>query len=130
MIRDPEEAYMLIAHRAIYGARAPTNYSPENPSGEVYASAVKELALQGRIRVEVYAKNWRVMELLDGPNAGARTAPLMLKNGKRFQGQPYRITDARMKTNEVVSNKPKVASTRAAARATITLPKLKCLEEK
>jgi len=31
------------------------------------------LAREGRIRIEVYAKNWRVAEILKGPNAGKRT---------------------------------------------------------
>ena len=66
---NPMDAYSKIVAAAIAGDRAPQN--TEIAGG---AMIVGELVNMGKIKVELYGQNWRVFELLDGPNKGARTA--------------------------------------------------------
>jgi hypothetical protein len=68
--RAMETAFAKIEAAAAAGARCPT----QDQIG-VHTGAVGELCRAGRIRVEVYAHNWRVAEILDGPHKGKRTAP-------------------------------------------------------
>ena len=58
-------------------------------SAFLHHDALSILAAQGRIRVEVWCHNWRVVEILTGPHTGARTqaAPL----GR----EPYRVLGPR-----------------------------------
>lgn len=64
----------LIVKRAFVGERAPIN--TEIRGGQAVLQA---LANQGRIKVEVYAHNWRVIEILKGPSVGARTKESPIK---------------------------------------------------
>ena len=43
------------------------------------------LLKEGRIRIEIYGRNWRVAEILKGPNAGKRT-----KGPPNSRAWPYR----------------------------------------
>lgn len=73
-IKTIEKGFNLIERAAIKGERAPTNVSMDNPNGQLHSGVTSQLLKQGKIRVEVYAHNWRVIEILTGPNAGKRTA--------------------------------------------------------
>lgn len=83
---NPMDAYALIHAAAIAGDRAPKN--PELNGG---SSTVRKLIDLGKIRVEIYAHNWRVFELIDGPDSGARTA----EDPKG--GGPHRVTEMSVK---------------------------------
>jgi len=62
--KDPQIQAMVLAELrrcADAGERAPHNYQFDGGS-----ALVGELVDQGLIKVEVYAKNWRVIEFPDG----------------------------------------------------------------
>jgi len=54
---------------------------PENESGHVNSTRCGKLARDGLIKVEVFARNYRVVTILVGKDAGLKTAP-----------PPYRVT--------------------------------------
>jgi hypothetical protein len=85
--RALDTAFAQIERAAIAGARCPTNHSKENPAGTLLGGATAALLKEGKIRVEVYAHNWRVIEILDGPNAGKRTQPPPYK----YATKPYLV---------------------------------------
>lgn len=80
--------FAAIERAAIHGARCPTTKTRENPAGGLPSGVTSELLKQGKIKVEVYAHNWRVIEILVGPHAGKRT--LAAPHGRR----PYLILPA------------------------------------
>lgn len=84
--RQNEEGFALIERAAVLGARAPTNWSMDNPTGVLPSGVTSALVKEGRVRIEVYAKNWRVIEILKGPNAGKRTMECPYNGAK-----PYKI---------------------------------------
>lgn len=79
-----DEAFALVERAAVAGVRCPQ--ADDFPEG--LSSAFYKLPDDGRIKIETYAHNWRVVEILTGPNAGKRTAPCPY----RHKG-PWRITD-------------------------------------
>lgn len=79
-----EDGFQQIEHAALNGLRCPINKT--HGYGTLRMGVTSELVKQGRIRVEVYAHNWRVIEITSGPNAGKRTAPPPYKDWK-----PYKI---------------------------------------
>ena len=66
-----EKVFALVAKAAARGLRCPQN----DELGTVGARALQKLAHTGWIKIEVYALNWRVVEILSGPHEGQRTAP-------------------------------------------------------
>jgi len=83
---DIEAGFAAIEQAALRGERAPTNQTGENPAGTLRSGITTELLKQGRIKVEIYALNWRVIEILTGPHAGERT-----KGPPNPSWQPYKI---------------------------------------
>jgi hypothetical protein len=77
--------YVLIETAAIKGERCPK----QRPFGPLSYGSTIALARSGRIRIELYAHNWRVITLLDGPHRGCSTAPA--PNGWRR----YKMIDVR-----------------------------------
>ena len=72
------EAFDLVVARAVAGARCPEN-------DEVGSNIMPQLARDGKIKIKVYALNWRVVTIMEGPHAGKTTMPAPA-------GQvPYRI---------------------------------------
>lgn len=65
-----EKCFEAIVHAVISGQRC-----PENDTLHVNTERCRHLALAGRIKVEVFARNYRVVTILDGPHAGKKTAP-------------------------------------------------------
>jgi hypothetical protein len=63
-------AFAEIEAAVIKGERCPMN-----GAGNVNSASLGVLARAGRIRIEVSAKNWRVVSILKGPHAGKSTAP-------------------------------------------------------
>ncbi len=74
------EAFALIEECARTGQRAPFNDQVKGGS-----NTFRALADKGLIRIEVYALNWRVVEIRKGALAGQRT--MEPPSG----GRPYRI---------------------------------------
>jgi hypothetical protein len=58
---------------AVAGERCPQDLNMD-PAG-LRSEWVVELAHLGRIRILIYALNWRVVQIMEGPHAGKRTAP-------------------------------------------------------
>jgi hypothetical protein len=75
-----------IVNAALMGERCPINAAES--AGGLPRGATTELARAGLIRVEVYPHNWRVIEILQGPHAGKRTAP-----PPNRKWRPYLIVD-------------------------------------
>ena len=82
--KDPyilETVFLQLAERATINARCPDNF--HLPGGNL---TLRALAAEGRIRVEIFPRNWRVVEILTGQHKGKRTAASPLRNAK-----PYKI---------------------------------------
>lgn len=65
---EQRRAFNVLVEAARVKVRCPTNDYFSH-------GAVAALAHAGWIRIYVYARNWRVVEIITGPHAGARTAP-------------------------------------------------------
>jgi hypothetical protein len=68
--REHERVFAVIEHAAVAGLRCPGADEIKAPHG-----VVPILARSGRIRIEVYAGNWRVITITSGEHAGKQTAP-------------------------------------------------------
>ena len=84
MSRSRDRTFHLLAEAARTGARCPKK--GEIPWGKDH---VAMLARLGHIRIEIYARNWRVVEIMTGPHAGKRTAPAPFPEDG--SGKPYRV---------------------------------------
>jgi hypothetical protein len=75
--------FALIEAAASKGDRCPQ----AKPFGPLDAAAPAALARAGRIRIEVFMHNFRVVTMMDGPHKGKQTqaAP------KQGSGKPYKI---------------------------------------
>lgn len=84
-----DKAFALLCECAAQGQRCPVSRGPDaHPFLQpLHTSA---LAAQGKIRIEIYAHNWRVVTILVGLHKGKRTAPSPHKNARR----PYQVIDA------------------------------------
>jgi hypothetical protein len=68
--KDPaviEEVFGRIVQAAVRNERCPLN------NEGVYSDVAKQLALSGRIMIEVFGKNYRVITILEGEHAGRHT---------------------------------------------------------
>lgn len=74
--------YALIEAAAIKGERCPQS----KPHGPLDGAAPAALARAGRIRLEVFVHNWRVVTIMEGEHKGKTTAPCP-QEGR----VPYRI---------------------------------------
>lgn len=75
-----DKAFAMIEAAAIKGERCPQNDVFPGKKG-----AVPELARQGRIKIEVFAHNWRVVTIMEGPNKGKRTKAAPMGS------EPYKV---------------------------------------
>lgn len=78
-----QETLQRIIEAGLAGLRCPTR-------DEVSHTFVTDLVRTGDIRVEIYAGNWRVIEILTGEHKGLRTAE---RPGKRVPA--WKVMDAR-----------------------------------
>lgn len=75
-----ERGYVEIERAAVAGERCPRNQGWGCEAGKyvlvggLQPGVTTVLARQGRIRIEIYPHNFRVVEILSGPHAGKRTA--------------------------------------------------------
>lgn len=79
-----DQIFATLEHAAVMGERCPENGTAGFDSDDLY-----ELAQAGRIRVEVFGLNWRVVTLLTGRYAGRSTQACPHKSKR-----PWRVTDA------------------------------------
>jgi len=75
-----EATYRALEDAAIAGVRC-----PENDGLEGGSKAVGELARAGRITVEIYGHNYRVVVIANGVQVGKRTA------AHPYGGKPWKI---------------------------------------
>ena len=122
-----ETTFAAIVKAALAGNRCPMNGREGFPGLEV--NAVRALAHAGRIRIEVYPHNWRVVEILDGPHTGKRTAP-----PPDPMWRPYLIIDKDGSRKLSAPSARRMTRTEHGAlgghRVTkITLPRIRALEK-
>lgn len=65
------DSFAAVEIAAITEQRCPQN----EPFGPLKSGVLTRLARAGRIKVEIYALNWRVVTILSGPHTGTRTKP-------------------------------------------------------
>lgn len=75
-----DRTFELLQAAALRGERCPQSY----PFGPLRSNITSALAKAGRIRIEIFKYNWRVVTLMEGPHKGKQTAP------SPEGGQPYR----------------------------------------
>jgi hypothetical protein len=66
--RQLDVGFEILLNAALAGTRCPTN-----DTRGLSSSVVTALAREGKIRVEVFAHNWRVVTITEGLHAGACT---------------------------------------------------------
>ena len=80
-----DRLFKVLEKAAIAKERCPT-YDQLDEIHNIPTNAQPyKLARQGRIRIEIYGKNWRVITILEGPNKGKRTKESPLG------GAPYKV---------------------------------------
>lgn len=79
-----KDAFARIERAALASERCPTVFDG------LKGADTSALAKAGHVRIEVCGRNWRVVEILTGPNAGARTA----ENPDRSLRRPHLVIDA------------------------------------
>lgn len=76
-----QKNYDLILASVIVGARAPQS----KPFGPLDSTETSALAKAGCIKIEIYAHNWRVITIMEGPHKGKHT---QLPDPR---GRPYKV---------------------------------------
>ena len=79
-----ENTFKRLEAAAAAGERCPQ--SP--PMGTLSSAAAGQLARAGKIRIEIFMHNWRVVTIMEGPHAGKQTQPPPAGKGG---GKPYKI---------------------------------------
>jgi hypothetical protein len=79
----PGEVFERIIKAALANERCPVT------ARDFPTTIVSELARAGKIKVEVFAHNWRRITILEGEHKGKATAPPKIGSGK-----PYLTIDA------------------------------------
>jgi len=79
-----DRTFALVEAAAAKGVRCPM--SP--PMGTLNSSALSALAREGRLRIEIFMHNWRVVTIMDGPHKGKQTQAAPAGKGS---GKPYKI---------------------------------------
>lgn len=78
-----DNAFALLERAAVEGERCPQS----RPYGPLAPRAAGQLARAGRIRVEIFQWNWRVVTILEGTNKGKHTA----RCPHPGSGKPYKV---------------------------------------
>lgn len=100
--QSEDEVFALLVAAAIAGERCPQT----QPHGPVEnRQAVSTLAYAGKIKVDIYFHNWRVVTILEGEHRGKSTAACPKADAK-----PYRTIQKGGSPHSYVS------------KATVTLP--------
>lgn len=101
--------FNLMLATALAGKRCPMNDQLPEPS-----SYLTLLCRDGRLKVEVFDKNWRVVTILEGPHAGKNTAS---PPAGRSRLRPYVTIDK----NGTYRNGKLLASNHRGAENPVTL---------
>lgn len=80
-----DKAFPLLEQAAIAGERCPQS----RPHGPLHTAATGLLARAGKIRVEIFSLNWRVVTILEGPHKGKHTA----RCPHGGSGKPYKVIE-------------------------------------
>lgn len=75
-----DEQFALVEAAAIAGDRCPKSH----PFGPLKGGPLQRMVADRKIRIEIFAGNWRVITILVGPNKGKST------QASPKGGQPYR----------------------------------------
>lgn len=78
-----ERDFALLEAAAAAGERCPQS----RPHGPLNPASTGHLAREGRIRVEIFAHNWRVVTIMDGPHKGKQTMATPHKGSEK----PYKV---------------------------------------
>lgn len=81
---DPATAFALLEQMARDGKRC-----PPNTDTRLGSEVMRELVRAGKIRICIYPRNWRSVEILTGPDAGKRT-----QGPPDPKAKPYKVMDA------------------------------------
>lgn len=82
------QATLDLDFAAIEAAAAKGERCPQSrPHGPLNAGSSAALARAGRIRVEIFAHNWRVVTIMEGPHKGKQT----MGSPYAGSGKPYRV---------------------------------------
>lgn len=73
------EAFAMLERAAASGARC-----PKAGTDGLTSQLTGDLARAGRIRIDVYPHNWRVVTIMTGPNAGKSTEPAPNKKWRPY----------------------------------------------
>lgn len=79
-----DRTFFIVEAAADKGERCPQ--SP--PMGMLNSAALGALAREGRLRIEIFMHNYRVVTIMDGPHKGKQTLPPPAGKGS---GRPYKI---------------------------------------
>jgi len=79
---------LKLSEAAIMDSRCPSNPELVEAGIPAATSVIGKLARQGEISVEVYGRNYRVIEIHEGPAKGQRTAECP------WGGKPYKVITA------------------------------------
>jgi hypothetical protein len=74
-----QEAFAMLEAAAVSGARC-----PESRTNGLTSHLTSKLARSGRIKIDVYPHNWRVVTIMTGPHAGKTTAPAPNNNWRPY----------------------------------------------
>ncbi len=77
-----DETFAKLVRIAERGDRCPAG----PPFGPLRTTVMSALAKAGRIKIEVYSGNWRVVTIMEGERAGSHT----MMPPKGGSGRPYR----------------------------------------
>lgn len=95
---DPSTTFVLLQQLARDGKRC-----PPNTDTRLGSEVMRELVRAGKIRICIYPRNWRAVEILIGPDAGKRT-----QGPPDPKAKPYKVMDASTLAPAVLSAAPGV----------------------
>lgn len=95
-----DQVFACFVSAALAGKRCPQSH--ELPAGSPALS--RELARQGRIKIEISGHNYRTVEILTGPHAGKRTV------GDPDRRAPWRV----ITVTDLVNGRPHIWARRYA----------------
>ena len=78
--------FALVEASAVNNERCP-QLQPHGVLSFAENIAILALARAGRLRIEIFAHNWRVVTICEGPHRGKHTMRSPYKGG----GQPYKV---------------------------------------
>jgi hypothetical protein len=81
------KVFVMINAAAVNGERCPQK-QPSGTFSREQNDALLALARAGKLRVEIFVHNWRVVTICEGPNSGRHT---MLPPKRPYPIKPYKV---------------------------------------